>query len=347
MAISDSYRQAGVDIDLAHTLLDRVKQKISAARRPEVLAPIGGFGGLFQLDLSRYEQPVLVTSVDGVGTKLMVANAMGKHDTVGFDIVNHCINDIAVQGAEPLYFVDYIGIGKLRSPLYEQVLGGIAEACAAQNVALLGGETAEMPGMYGDDYDLVGCITGVVSRPKMITGADVKVGDVVIGLASSGLHTNGYSLARKVLFETCAYSVDTELASLGETVGAALLRPHRCYWPAIAAALDAQVPLHAMAHITGGGVYDNIPRVLPGGVDIEISAGKLPVLPIFAEIQAGGKISNEEMYRVFNMGIGMVWIVPPSAADAALTCCRQQQVDAELIGSVVVGNGVVRVLHQS
>ena len=200
---SDLYKSAGVDIDLAQNLLSQVKGRISATRRPEMLSPIGGFGGLFQIDLSKYRQPVMVSSIDGVGTKLMIAAMMEKYDTVGFDIVNHCINDISVQGAEPVYFMDYIGIGKLRSPLYEEVLGGIADACKAANCAVLGGETAEMPGMYGDDFDLVGVITGIVEKDELITGEKIAPGHVAIGLGSNGLHTNGFSLARKIVFDIC------------------------------------------------------------------------------------------------------------------------------------------------
>lgn len=248
---SDLYKAAGVDIDLATSLLDQVKKKFAEARRPEMLAPVGGFGGLFQLDLSKYKEPVLVASIDGVGTKLMIAMMMEKYDTVGHDIVNHCINDISVQGAEPLYFLDYIGIGKLRSPLYEHVLTGIADACKAANCAVLGGETAEMPGMYGNDFDLVGVITGVVEKSKMITGEKIRPGYVAIGFGSNGLHTNGFSLARNIFFSQCGYTVKTYLEELGETVGEALLKPHICYYPAIRAAQDADLPLHGIAHITG------------------------------------------------------------------------------------------------
>ena len=209
MAKSELYKAAGVDIDLATNLLGKVKADLAATRRPEMLSPIGGFGGLFQIDLSKYEEPVMVSSIDGVGTKLMIAAAMEKYDTVGYDIVNHCINDISVQGAEPVYFLDYIGIGKLRSPLYEQVLAGIAGACKAAGCAVLGGETAEMPGMYGNDFDLVGVITGIVEKKKLITGEKIRPGHVALGIASNGLHTNGYSLARKILFGENKYTVNT------------------------------------------------------------------------------------------------------------------------------------------
>jgi len=340
---SSAYQVAGVDIDLAQSLLKRVKAKISSTRRPEALAPIGGFGGLFRIDLSRYREPVLVTSIDGVGTKLMVAAMMDKHDTVGFDIVNHCINDIAVQGAEPLYFTDYLGIGRLRSPLYEQVLEGLADACKAQNVTLIGGETAEMPGMYGEHYDLVGCITGVVEAPKAITGEQISVGHVVLGLDSNGLHTNGYSLARKVLFEQAGYTVETELPELGTSVGNALLAPHTCYWPAIREALARELSLHGIAHITGGGLVDNIPRVLPADTGVHIDASLLKVPAIFDVIRQCGSIEPDEMYRVFNMGAGMVWFVPAAEVDDAVSVAVGAGLGARVIGEVIPGDGAVTI----
>lgn len=332
---SDLYKSAGVDIDLAHDLLDRVKAKITASRRPEMLAPIGGFGGLFQIDLSRYKHPVLVSSIDGVGTKLMVAMQMEQYASVGYDIVNHCINDISVQGAEPVYFMDYIGIGKLRSPLYEEVLGGIADACKAMNCAVLGGETAEMPGMYGNDFDLVGVITGIVEKDNLITGEKIMPGDIAIGLGSNGLHTNGYSLARKIVFERCGYNVRTVLPELGESIGAALLKPHTCYWPAIQTAMAEKIALNGLAHITGGGLYDNVPRVLPDGVGVVFDQVKaLPVPPIFKLLVEKGEIGHQEAYRVFNMGVGMVWFVPEADAARALKIARNQGFTAEIIGHV-------------
>ena len=329
------YKSAGVDIDLAHDLLERVKAKITAARRPEMLAPIGGFGGLFQIDLARYRHPVMVSSIDGVGTKLMIAMMMGRYAGVGHDIVNHCINDIAVQGAEPVYFMDYIGIGKLRSPLYEEVLGGIADACKAMNCAVLGGETAEMPGMYGNDFDLVGVITGIVEKDDLITGEKIAPGYVAIGLGSNGLHTNGYSLARKIVFDRCGYTVDTVLPELGESVGAALLKSHTCYWPAIREAMAAKIGLDGLAHITGGGLYDNVPRILPDGVGVNFDCVKaLPVPPIFKLLTEKGEVSHEEAYRVFNMGVGMVWFVPGASVEAALAVARGRGYAAAVIGHV-------------
>ena len=341
---SDMYKAAGVDIDLAQNLLGRVKEKIASTRRPEMLSPIGGFGGLFQIDLSKYKNPVMVSSIDGVGTKLMIAMMMEKYDTVGYDIVNHCINDIAVQGAEPVYFLDYLGIGKLRSPLYEHVLEGIADACAAAGCAVLGGETAEMPGMYGDDFDLVGVINGIVEKDELITGEKIKPGYLAVGLASNGLHTNGYSLARSVLFDKMQYSVDTKLAELaGDTVGEALLKPHICYWPAIKRALDQGVSLDGIAHITGGGLYDNTPRILPDNVNVVFDSTALPVPPIFKLIVESGNIDKQEAYRVFNMGIGMVWFVPAAEAAKAIEICTECGFTAAVCGEVTEGNKTIEV----
>jgi len=340
---SDLYKAAGVDIDLAQNLLGRVKRKFAAARRSEMLAPIGGFGGLFQIDLGKYREPVMVSSIDGVGTKLMVAMMVGSYESVGHDIVNHCINDIAVQGAEPVYFMDYIGIGKLRSPLYEQVLSGIADACIAANCAVLGGETAEMPGMYGNDFDLVGVITGIVEKSKIITGEKIAPGHVAIGLKSSGLHTNGFSLARKIVFEQCGLSADSYVEELGESVGQALVRPHICYWPAISRMLAENMPLDGVSHITGGGLYDNVPRVLPENVSVHFDVRGVKAPPIFKFLVEAGQVDPVEAYRVFNMGIGMVWFVPQSAVTRSLEIARETGFDAQVIGEVTAGNREVTV----
>ena len=344
MAKSELYKAAGVDIDLATNLLGKVKADLAATRRPEMLSPIGGFGGLFQIDLSKYDEPVMVSSIDGVGTKLMIAAAMEKYDTVGYDIVNHCINDISVQGAEPVYFLDYIGIGKLRSPLYEQVLSGIAGACKAAGCAVLGGETAEMPGMYGNDFDLVGVITGIVEKKKLITGEKIRPGHVALGIASNGLHTNGYSLARKILFGEDKYTVNTYVDELGETVGEALLKPHICYYSAIKAAMNSNLPLDGIAHITGGGLYDNVPRILPDDVSVIFRPGTLPIPPIFKLLTREGNVGKEEAYRVFNMGVGMVWFVPAEAKDAGLEIIRNAGFTADVIGEVVAGKKDVQVI---
>ena len=332
---SDLYKAAGVDIDLATELLSRAKKDLASTRRPEMLTPIGGFGGLFSAKFANYQDPVLVSSIDGVGTKLMIAMMMEKYDTVGCDIVNHCINDISVQGAEPIYFLDYIGIGKLRSPLYEQVLSGIAKACREANCAVLGGETAEMPGMYGDDFDLVGVITGIVEKDELITGEKIAPGYVAIGLGSNGLHTNGFSLARKIVFDICNYTVDTVLPELGESVGKALLKPHICYYPAIREAQQNKIALDGIAHITGGGLYDNVPRILPEGVGVVFDkVNKLPVPPIFKLLVEKGNVSHQEAYRVFNMGVGMVWFVPAADEAKALEIARKNGYAAETIGYV-------------
>lgn len=338
---SSTYKAAGVDIDLATDLLNRVKPALAMARRPEMLAPIGGFGGLFSIDLSKYKQPILVSSIDGVGTKLMVAAMMRKYDTVGYDIVNHCINDISVQGAEPIYFLDYIGIGKLCSPLYEDVLTGIANACRASNCAVLGGETAEMPGMYGNDFDLVGVITGIVEKDELLTGEKIEPGYVAVGLASNGLHTNGFSLARKLLFEQAGYTVDSKPEALGgETVGEALLKPHTCYFPAIRAAKEAGVVIDGIAHITGGGLFDNVPRILPKNVDVHfhrLAIKNAP--PIFAMLESIGNLPVSEAYRVFNMGIGMVLFMKPEFVDVAIRSVKSLGVEAFVCGEVTSGTG--------
>ena len=341
---SDLYKAAGVDIDLATELLSRAKKDLASTRRPEMLTPIGGFGGLFSAKFANYQDPVLVSSIDGVGTKLMIAMMMEKYDTVGCDIVNHCINDISVQGAEPIYFLDYIGIGKLRSPLYEQVLSGIAKACREANCAVLGVETAEMPGMYGNDFDLVGVITGVVERSKIIDGTKIAPGHVAIGIASNGPHTNGFSLARKILFGDGKLTVHTYLDELGETVGEALLHPHVCYYPAIREAMQQGIALDGIAHITGGGLYDNVPRILPDNVDVIFRSDVMPVLPIFKLMCEMGKVEKSEAYRVFNMGIGMVWFVPENTKDAAMDIIRKAGYACDVIGEVVPGTRKVEVL---
>lgn len=342
---SEAYKAAGVDIDLATQLLKNVKGKISATRTPQVLAPIGGFGGLYRIDLTQWKHPVMVVSVDGVGTKLMIAAMMQKFDTVGHDIVNHCINDIAVQGATPVYFMDYIGIGKMRSPLYEDVLSGCADACKAEGVCLIGGESAEMPGMYGNDFDLVGCITGIVEEDQIITGQNIKPGHVALAIGSNGLQTNGFSLARKVLFDKAGYTVDSRPAELnGKSIGEALIEPHQCFWKAVKAALDAKFPLDGIAHITGGGLYDNVPRILPEGVGVHFDVSKIQdVPPIFPLIQKAGDIDPYEMYRVFNMGAGMVWFVPADKAEEGLSIIRNAGFRGMQIGEVTEGNQKVEI----
>jgi len=340
---SSSYSKAGVDIDLAQALLDKVKNKIAATKRKEILSPIGGFGGLFQLDLKKYKNPVMVSSFDGVGTKIIVAIMMEKYNTIGHDIVHHCINDIAVHGAEPLYFLDYFGTGKLKKSQYEKILYSIAEACLANNCSLIGGETAEMPGMYGNDFDLVGVINGVVDKDKLITGKDINTSYVAIGLASNGLHTNGFSLARNVLFAKNHLSPQTELDELEESIGSALLHPHICYWNPIQKTLSANISIAGMAHITGGGLYDNVPRILPKNIGIVFYKDALPIPPIFKLIQKMGNIDEREMYRVFNMGIGMVWFVHKKDADKVIEICNSLGYQANRCGKVIAGNRNIKI----
>ncbi|MGH9368536.1 MAG: phosphoribosylformylglycinamidine cyclo-ligase, partial [Thermoanaerobaculia bacterium] len=307
------YAEAGVDIDAKAAALARAKTAIRSTFTPGVLGDVGGFGGLFRPDFSGYREPVLVGSTDGVGTKLKVAIEMGRHDKCGADLVNHCVNDILVQGGRPLFFLDYIATGKVEPGVIEGVIDGIARACRENGTALLGGETAEMPGFYAaGEYDLAGTIVGVVDRAKILDGSRIAAGDVAVGLPSVGLQTNGYALARKVFFQTMGRAPQDRLKELGgRAIGDVLLDPHLSYLRALEPLLDAEL-VHGMAHITGGGFYDNIPRVLPEGLDVAIKAGAWPVLPVFEVIRREGGVSFEEMHRVFNMGIGMVVFVAPS-----------------------------------
>ena len=290
-----------------------MKEAIRSTFTAGVLGDIGGFGGLFRPDFSGYREPVLVASTDGVGTKLKVAVAAGRHDTCGADLVSHCVNDILVQGARPLFFLDYIAAGKIEPAVLQAVIEGIARGCRENGTALLGGETAEMPGFYAPgDYDVAGTIVGVVEREKILDGSRVKAGDIAVGLPSAGLHTNGYTLARKVFFEKLGSKPNDRMRELGsQTVAESLLAPHLSYLKALEPLLSENL-VHAMAHITGGGFYDNIPRVLPKDVDVVIRSGSWPVLPVFEVIEREGDVSFEEMHRVFNMGVGMVVFVAPS-----------------------------------
>jgi len=304
-----TYADAGVNIDRANRTKQRIKYLAHKTFTKGVLSEIGGFGGLFSVD-KKYIDPVLVSSVDGVGTKLKVAIEMNMHHTVGGDLVNHCVNDIAVQGAAPLFFMDYLATGKLEPEVAEKIVEGLADACKHNGCALIGGETAEMPGFYPEgEYDLAGFIVGVVERERVITGKDVQVGDIVLGLPSNGLHTNGYSLARKLLFEIGSYSPDTFVSEIKNKVGNELMRTHRSYW-AVIKKLIAGECVAALAHITGGGITENLPRVLPRGTAAVIERGTWPVLPIFEHLQKLGHVPDDEMLRTFNMGIGMLVVVP-------------------------------------
>ena len=316
-----AYAAAGVDVDLGNQVKKGIHALVSGTHGPEVLGKIGGFGGLFQPNFKGMKQPVLVSSVDGVGTKLKIAFATNRHDTIGQDLVNHCINDIAVIGARPLFFLDYIGGEKLDPPVFKQILKGFAKACKEGGCALIGGETAQMPGMYQKgEYDVAGTIVGVVDRPKMLDGSKVSKGDVLIGLKGNGLHTDGYSLARKVLIEKAKLSLDKPASGMTQPLGKELLRVHPNYQPLMASLPEGM--LHGAAHITGGGLLDNLPRVLPSGCRASIKRGSWKVPAIFQLIQKLGDIPTEEMDQVFNMGIGMVLIVSAKQAEEALRLTR-------------------------
>lgn len=335
---STAYKQAGVDIAAKMKFVKGIQKQVESTRRPGVLSEIGGFGGLFGIKECGYRDPVLVTSIDGVGTKIKVAALMNKHDTVGIDIVSHCANDIVVQGAEPLFFFDYIGMGKMVQAIGDQIVAGLAKGCREVGCALLGGETAEMPGVYPDgEYDLVGTIVGVVEREKIIDGKKIKVGDQLVSFQSSGLHTNGYSLARKVLLDSGKYKVNAWVASLGKTVGEALLATHRPYSNEILA-LQKEFSIRGLAHITGGGFYDNIPRILPDGVKVVVRKASWPGLPIFELIQKEGAISEEEMHHVFNMGVGMVVVIPKEETERFMAASKKMNLNPAHIGEVRKGD---------
>jgi phosphoribosylformylglycinamidine cyclo-ligase len=334
---SISYADAGVDI----TSGDRSKQRIKMLARKtfnrQVLSEIGGFGGLFALDLEKFPNPVLVSSADGVGTKLKVAFELGIHHTVGQDLVNHCVNDIAVQGATPLFFLDYLATGKLEDMVVEKVVQGISEACRANGCALIGGETAQMPGFYGEgEYDLAGTIIGAVNRDKIITGEHIQVGDVLVGLPSNGLHTNGYSLARKLLFEVAKYGPDQYINELKDKTGAALMRTHRSYLSVIKKLAGAEV-VSGMAHITGGGITENLPRILPKGMGALVDLASWTVPPLFEHLQHLGDVEQDEMLRTFNMGIGLIAVIPAEKIKKAKAILNRANERHCIIGRVVRG----------
>jgi phosphoribosylformylglycinamidine cyclo-ligase len=351
-----AYARAGVDIDLGNRVKATLPRLLATTHRPEVLGKVGGFGGLFALDVRKYRQPVLVSSVDGVGTKLKIAFAMDRHDTIGADLVNHCVNDIAVLGAEPLFFLDYLGTGKLEPHVFSGIIKGFARACAENRCALIGGETAQLPGFYqAGEYDVSGTIVGVVERSRMLNGQkSVRRGDAVIGIASSGLHTNGYSLARKIFFDQLKLKPKSYVPELKNTIGAELLKVHVSYGPLVQALLkrfnskrktqNLKLPVKAFAHITGGGFIDNIPRVLPGNCGVEIRKGTWEMPAIFRLIAERGRVPEAELYQVFNMGIGMVAIVAADRADDVLKFVRASRHPAWLIGRVTKGNGAVRIV---
>lgn len=347
-----AYARAGVDIDLGNRVKATLPRLLASTHRPEVLGKVGGFGGLFALDVARYSEPVLVSSVDGVGTKLKIAFAMDRHDTIGQDLVNHCVNDIAVLGAEPLFFLDYLGTGRLEPRVFTEILSGFAKACAENRCALIGGETAQMPGFYQrGEYDVSGTIVGVVEKSRLLDGKTIRPGDAVIGLASSGLHTNGYSLARRIFFEQMKLKPGSRLPGLAGTLGEELLKVHVSYGPLIQKLLrkfnvgrSSAFALKGLAHITGGGFVDNIPRVLPKRCDVVIHKGAWQMLPIFELLRCEGGVPEAELYQVFNMGIGMTLVVDAAQADAVLKFIRAQKQAAWRIGEVVKGRGLARVV---
>jgi phosphoribosylformylglycinamidine cyclo-ligase len=329
------YKAAGVDIDAGTDVVDRIRGLARATFTPGVLSDIGAFGGLFRLEPGRFRDAVLVASADGVGTKLKVAFLAGRHDTVGEDLVNHCVNDILVQGAEPLFFLDYFATGRLLPQVAEAVVGGMARACRLNGCALLGGETAEMPGFYADgEYDLAGFIVGACERDRLIDGRTIAAGDVLVGLPSSGLHTNGYSLARHIVFERLGLGVSSAVPELGTTVGDALLVPHRSYLPAIRPLLSGG-RIRGMAHITGGGITDNLPRVLPDGTAAVVDTAAWDMPAVFRWLRQAGQIPDADMRRTFNLGIGLVVVCAPDEADAVVAAAGEGGVPgARVIGHV-------------
>jgi len=326
------YKASGVDIEAGNETVRRIRGLARSTFTAGVLSDIGSFGGLFRLEPGRYREPVLVSSADGVGTKLRVAFLAERHETVGIDLVNHCVNDILVQGAEPLFFLDYFGTGRLSPAVAESVVTGMARACRENHCALLGGETAEMPGFYADgEYDIAGFIVGVVERERLLTGKTIAQGDVLIGVPSSGLHTNGYSLARRIVFDHLKLTVDSLVPELGRTIGEALLEPHRSYLEAIKPLL-ASGRIKGMAHITGGGITDNLPRVLPGGTAALVRTSAWTVPRLFTWLQENGRVPASDMMRTFNMGVGLVVVTAPEHAEQVAA-----SLGAPMIGEIVPG----------
>jgi phosphoribosylformylglycinamidine cyclo-ligase len=332
------YKASGVDIDAGNETVRRIRGLARATFTSGVLSEIGSFGGLFRLEPGQFREPVLVASADGVGTKLKVAFLAQRHDTIGGDLVNHCVNDVLVQGAEPLFFLDYLATGRLSPEVAESIVGGMAAACRENGCALLGGETAEMPGFYGDgEYDVAGFIVGAVDRSRLITGRTIAVGDVLVGLPSSGLHTNGYSLARRVIFEHLGLDIDTYVPELSRTVGDALLEPHRSYLPIIRPLLDGG-RIKGMAHITGGGITDNLPRVLPHGTAAVVDTSAWEVPALFTWLERSGSIPHEDMMRTFNMGIGLIIVTRRDDAEPLIgELAARGGKDARVIGEIVPG----------
>jgi phosphoribosylformylglycinamidine cyclo-ligase len=332
------YKASGVDIDAGSEAVRRIRALARSTFTTGVMSDIGSFGGLFRLEPGRYKDPVLASSADGVGTKLKVAFLADKHDTVGVDLVNHCVNDILVQGAEPLFFLDYLATGRLSPPVVESIVGGMASACRENECALLGGETAEMPGFYADgEYDLAGFIVGVVDRERLLHGRAITVGDALIGIPSTGLHTNGYSLARQIVFEHLKLRIGSYVSDLGRTVGEALLEPHRSYRGMLRHLLEGD-RIKGMAHITGGGITNNLPRVLPHGTAAVVDRSRWEVPPVFRWLQEAGHVPSDEMMRTFNMGIGMILVTAHDRAEQVLEeLAARGGREARVIGEIVAG----------
>ncbi len=339
-APTKAYARAGVDVDLGNRLKGGLGRQLATTHNANVLGKVGGFGGLFRADFPGMKEPVLVSSIDGVGTKLKLAFALDRHDTIGQDLVNHCVNDIAVLGAQPLFFLDYLGTGRLDPGVFKRVIAGLAKACRAAGCALVGGETAQMPGIYQDkEYDLAGCIVGVVDRSRVLDGATIRPGDVVLGLPGDGLHTNGYSLARNIFFEQQKLALDARMPGLRRTLGEELLRVHPNYQPVVAALHGANL-LKAAAHITGGGLVDNVPRILPADCDAVIETRSWRIPRIFQLLGEMGNVPRDEMYQVFNMGVGMALVVAPGDVAAALASPLAK--GARRIGRIETGSGRTR-----
>lgn len=336
-----SYKKAGVDIDAANLSVNMIKKWVKMTKRPEVLEDIGSFGGFFALDTNKYKEPILVSGTDGVGTKLKIAQMLDIHDTIGIDLVAMCVNDILVHGAEPLFFLDYIGIGQLEPQLVESIVKGVSLGCVEAGCALIGGETAEMPGFYKPrEYDLAGFSVGVVDKSRLINGNSIEEGDILIGLPSTGIHSNGYSLARKVLLEDANLKLDKYIDDLGKTLGEELLTPTRIYVKNILA-LTEEVEIKGMAHITGGGIAENLARILPSTLGAEIEQDKIDILPIFNMIASLGKVELPEMFRTFNMGIGFIIVVSPLHLDKVIKCLHDKGEKSIVLGRVVANEGKV------
>ena len=340
--MSKAYEQAGVNIEAGYEAVKRMKSHVDRTARKGIMGAFGGFGGMFDLSSLNYKEPVLISGTDGVGTKLKLAFMTDQHDTIGIDCVAMCVNDIVAQGAEPLFFLDYLAVGKAQPEKIEQIVKGVADGCVQAGAALIGGETAEMPGLYeADEYDVAGFAVGVAEKSKLVTGERIQAGDVLVGLASSGIHSNGYSLVRKIVFADQGYEIDSYVAGyehLGK-IGKALLEPTKIYAKQVLA-IHNELDVHGMAHVTGGGFYENLPRMMPTGLGVHIELGSWPVLPVFNLLKEKGDLADRDLYNVFNMGIGFVIALPEDQAKEAIQLAARNGENAYVIGKVVIGEGV-------